>query len=179
RLPACPREYIARLSSEDGGALLDVKTLEDASEKVALVDHSKYKYLISLDGQTCSSRFEKLLGLNSAVLKQDSPYYGFYYRALRAYEQYLPFWVNGQKDILGVIQWATENDEVVERIAAAGRKFASAHLRRHGRLCYWKELLTAYSKLMRYEASLEAYPNAVKLSEEPQMHSVKPRQGYT
>eukprot|EP00854_Cymbomonas_tetramitiformis_P011724 gene11724-13845_t len=97
-----PSGYLVRVGLvRRAGALLDVKTLEDASEK----------YLISLDGQTCSSRFEKLLGLNSAVLKQDSPYYGFYYRALRAYEQYLPFWVNGQKDILGVIQWATENDE--------------------------------------------------------------------
>ncbi len=43
----------------------------------------RYKYLLALDGVSASNRFAKLLGMNSVVLKEDSPYLGWFYRSVR------------------------------------------------------------------------------------------------
>lgn len=50
------------------------------SNYVTIADHSKYRYLISADGFTASARFGKLLGINSATLKEDSQWIEYYYR---------------------------------------------------------------------------------------------------
>jgi hypothetical protein len=43
-------------------------------------EHAKWKYLLSADGVTASCRFGKLLGTNSVVLKETSPWIEYYYR---------------------------------------------------------------------------------------------------
>ncbi|GFH29433.1 CAP10 domain-containing protein, partial [Haematococcus lacustris] len=51
----------------------------------------RYKYLISADGFTASCRFGKLLGVNSVIVKEDSPWVEYYYRALSPGQHYLTF----------------------------------------------------------------------------------------
>ena len=50
----------------------------------------RHKYLLQLDGHTFSNRLQALLLSNSLVLKQESEYVEYYYRALRRWEHYVP-----------------------------------------------------------------------------------------
>jgi hypothetical protein len=45
-----------------------------------LQDHAKYKYLLSADGSTASSRLAKLLLTNSVTFKEESGNIEYYYR---------------------------------------------------------------------------------------------------
>eukprot|EP00959_Pyramimonas_sp_CCMP1952_P152538 3191739-Pyramimonas_sp.AAC.1 len=137
--------------------------------------HPEFKYLASLDGYACSTRLEKLLAMESAVLKQASTFSSYFYQAMQPYVHYVPFWEAGPTDILDAIKWVRERPLEARRIARAGRMFAKTHLQRPARLCYWRFLLMReYAKLLTYKPSLANYPNAIPLEEEPMMHSVKP-----
>jgi hypothetical protein len=52
---------------------------------------SKWRFLISTDGHTASSRLGHLLGINSVVLKERSPWIEYYYPALKEGEDHLEF----------------------------------------------------------------------------------------
>ena len=49
---------------------------------VRIEHHARYRYLLQLDGHTCSWRFQYLLATNSPVLKQSSYFWEYYYGAL-------------------------------------------------------------------------------------------------
>lgn len=51
----------------------------------------QYKYQISIDGTVAAYRLPYLLGGSSVVLKQDSPYYEFFYHELKPNVHYIPF----------------------------------------------------------------------------------------
>ena len=104
-----------------------------ASKWVAIDDHPRYRFLIQLDGHTCSWRMQViltmatrpthtcdvtthyllltthcslwqfLLATNSVVLKQHSYYWEYYYAALQPHAHYLPFWDESAHDILTVL----------------------------------------------------------------------------
>lgn len=79
----------------------------------------RYRYLLHLDGQSCSSRLEQLLVLNSLVLKEESGYVAFYHHLLKEYKHYLPVWRQGQgpEDVLDAVRWAREHDEAAQQVA--------------------------------------------------------------
>jgi len=72
----------------------------------------QYKYQLNIDGTVAAYRFPYLLGGDSLVLKQDSPYYEYFYNLLKPYEHYIPF-KHDLSDLLEVIQWAKDNDDQV------------------------------------------------------------------
>ena len=39
--------------------------------RVKMIDHAGYRYLLHLDGQSCSSRLEQLMTMGSVVLKEE------------------------------------------------------------------------------------------------------------
>jgi hypothetical protein len=43
-------------------------------------DHARWKYLVSADGVTASSRLDKLLLMNSVTFKEDSPFTQYFTR---------------------------------------------------------------------------------------------------
>eukprot|EP00955_Chlamydomonas_euryale_P082409 363718-Chlamydomonas_euryale.AAC.8 len=60
--------------------------------RVPMADHARFKYLLHLDGQTCSSRLEQLLVMGSLVLKEESGYHAFYHHLLKVC---MSVWVYG------------------------------------------------------------------------------------
>ncbi len=48
------------------------------------------------------------------------------------------------------ITWLQQHDDRARRIARNAKRFASLHLHRQARLCYYKELFTEMSKLYRW-----------------------------
>lgn len=73
----------------------------------------QYKYQINLDGTVAAYRFPYLMGGNSVVLKQDSPYYEHFYKSLEPNKHYIPF----KRDLSNLrekILWAKSHDEEVK-----------------------------------------------------------------
>lgn len=64
------------------------------------------RYLMSTDGWSATSKLDKYLLLGSVVLKQESPKYGWFYKALQPMENYVPFFKEAPDDVLKVcVQW--------------------------------------------------------------------------
>ncbi|KXZ45427.1 hypothetical protein GPECTOR_55g333 [Gonium pectorale] len=147
----CPRTHLNSLS-EAHPDLLDAYDLSKGS-RVPLGHQNVYKYIVSPDGWSISSKFDKYLLLGSTILKAASTRYGFYYDAIKPYVHFLPFMVNTSDDIVDVVRWAKSHDAEARRVAEEGRRFALRHLSRPARLCYVFRLLTELSKQLRYRPS--------------------------
>lgn len=72
----------------------------------------QFKYQINLDGTVAAYRLPYLLAGGSLVLKQNSPYYEFFYKDLEPMVHYIPF-QRDLSDLLEKLEWAVENDEQV------------------------------------------------------------------
>ena len=92
-----------------------------------------------------------LLLSNSLVLKQESNYVEYYYRALQPWQHYAPFYVTSADDLLQVLPNISSHDAAAQRIAQHGQAFAHAHLHVDARMCYWRRLLHGWSKRLSYK----------------------------
>lgn len=92
--------------------------------QVTVADSIKYKYLIDIDGNSCSySRMAWILYSNSLLMKHASIYKQWYYDKMQAYVHYLPIsedFSNLQEQFI----WAEFNPEKAQEIATNGRLFA-------------------------------------------------------
>ncbi|GIL86032.1 hypothetical protein Vretimale_9070 [Volvox reticuliferus] len=160
----CPRLYLNNIS-EAHPDLLEAYDLGRAKH-VPLAHQNAYKYIVSTDGWSISSKFDKYLLLGSMVLKAASIRTGYYYNALEPYIHFVPFMEKHKDDIVEAIQWARANDEEAQKIARRGVEFAKEHLARPARLCYLFRLLTHLSKQYRYPVSCQRRKLCVPLVEE-------------
>lgn len=108
----------------------------------------KYKYLVSVDGNTFASNFWWQLLSNSTVMKMDSDYVEWFYKGVVPYEHYLPF----SFDLCGFekkVDWLRTYDGEAKEIAERGRLFALEHLSNESLAVYFYRLLQAYAALQR------------------------------
>ncbi|PNW78714.1 hypothetical protein CHLRE_09g387652v5 [Chlamydomonas reinhardtii] len=131
--------------------------------------HASNKWLLHLDGQTCSSRLEQLLVLGSLVLKEESGYRAFFHHLIKPHEHYLPFWKTSPEEAADAINWAKENDGKASEMAAAAQAVAKRYLHNKAIMCYWLTLLQEMSKLQRYRTGPDAgdrkYPTWVPVAD--------------
>ncbi|GFR42859.1 hypothetical protein Agub_g3850 [Astrephomene gubernaculifera] len=165
----CPRTYLNSIS-EAHPDLLDAYDL-GAARPLPLVHQNRYKYIVSTDGWSISSKFDKYLLLGSAILKAASTRYGFYYDAIKPYEHYLPFMVKSSEDIVDVVKWAKAHDADSKRVAETARRFALRNLSRPARLCYYFRLMTELSRKMKYKVTCQNRRLCVPLVQEIQVFS--------
>ena len=77
----------------------------------------------------------------------------FFYSELKPWIHYIP--VNQDlKNVRELIEFGVENDSIAKEIAERGRKFIAEHLRMDDIKCYWKELITEYTKLLKFKPKL-------------------------
>ncbi|KAG2484896.1 hypothetical protein HYH03_016377 [Edaphochlamys debaryana] len=124
--------------------------------KKDMLYHASHKYLLHLDGQSCSSRLEQLLVLGSAVVKEESGYRAFFHHLLQPYKHYIPFWKKRPEETADALAWAAEHDDEAAQIAARAQRFALQYLHRRALMCYWLTLLKELSPLLRYKVGPEA-----------------------
>ena len=120
----------------------------------------RFKWLLHLDGHSAAYRLQYLLATNSAVFKQGSPYYEYYYSGLRPHEHYYPFWESHPTDVLDALRNASEHDESTRRTARRAQSFAHRHLSPHARQCYWRALLSMYARRLHSTPTLSDWPRA-------------------
>ncbi|KAG2422591.1 hypothetical protein HXX76_015919 [Chlamydomonas incerta] len=167
----CPRTHLNTISAAHPD-LIDAYDLSKG-KPVPLAHQNKYKYIVSTDGWSISSKFDKYLLMGSAVLKAASSRYGYYYDALQPGTHYLPFMVNSSADIVDVVRWAKANDGAARAVAEAGRRFALRHLSRPARLCYLARLVRELAGKMRYTPSCSRRQLCV-----PLVHELRFLAGY-
>lgn len=63
---------------------------QGSADFVSVPDHSKFRFLLALDGLTVSQRFSKLFFTNSVVFKEVSAWEEFFYDALHPWVHYVP-----------------------------------------------------------------------------------------
>lgn len=133
-------------------------------------DFFNYKYQINLDGTVAAYRFPYLMGGNSVVLKQDSPYYEHFYKSLEPGKHYIPF-KRDLSDLREKILWAKSHDEEVKKISRNAQNFVMENLLPKDVYCYHAKLFDRFSGLL---VSKPDQPNGSwELVEQPKDHDSK------
>lgn len=100
----------------------------------------QYKYQLNIDGSVAAYRFPYLLIGDSAVFKQDSPYYEHFYNMLEPGKHYIPV-KRDLSDLVKQIQWAIDNDDIARNISMEGYKWARDNLMPTDIYCYHMSLI--------------------------------------
>jgi hypothetical protein len=149
---ASPKEIDARFTSvvqctPDVPSLMKAKGM--VSKCVEKADHLKYKYLVDVDGNSCTyERCFWLLLSNSLLLKQITPNIQWYYGGLKPYVHFLPL-REDLSDLLEKIEWAKAHDAEAMAMAKSSTEFVQENLSAESIFQYMALLLTEYAKLQR------------------------------
>lgn len=139
------------------------------------VDHLKYKYLLSLDGNAATgTRVTWIMYSNSVLLKQESRKIQWYYSALKAYKNYVP--VNHRlTDIFDQIQWMQTHDKELKEIAKNAHNFAASNMMPNHIDSHVVILLNEYAKIQQDK---EIKPSLTPADEVISLGSVLRMLGY-
>lgn len=142
-------KFTALVQMQDETAKEDIKNANVLSENVPIFDHIKYRYLLDIDGNSCTySRLYWILLSNCVCIKQITENEQWYYKGIKPFEHYLP--VNSDlSDLFEVLAWAKENPEECEIIVERSTSFAKEDLSFAAIHQYIYLLLQAYAKLLR------------------------------
>lgn len=111
--------------------------------------HLKFKYLIDVDGNSCSyERYFWLLLSNSLVLKQMTDNVQWYYGGLEPYRHFVPV-KKDLSDLLDQIEWARTHDIEAQLIAEEATQFVKDNLSPEDTALYLYLLLNEYSRLQK------------------------------
>lgn len=118
-----------------------VATLFPLKAKISPQDSLAYKYLIDIDGNTCSfARLAWLLYSNSVVMKHASSNVQWYYEQLKPFVHYVPIAADFN-DLEQQFAWAQTHPVAAKRIAMNGRLLAR-------RIFSEESILQSYAKAL-------------------------------
>ena len=113
------------------------------------INHLKYKYLASLDGNAATgTRVTWIMLSNSVLVKQESQKIQWYYSALKPYFNYVPL-KHDLTDIFKQINWMKEHDDKLQEISSNAQNFARNNLLPEHIDAHVVILLNEYSKLQK------------------------------
>lgn len=114
---------------------------------VSYEDQLKFKYLMVIDGNSCSfSASGWRWFTNSLVIKDDSDLIQWYYNELKPGVHYISVRAD-LEDLLEKVAWAKEHDSEAKAIAKEAREFAISHITKEQNMIYLLHALLEYSKL--------------------------------
>ncbi|GAX72768.1 hypothetical protein CEUSTIGMA_g224.t1 [Chlamydomonas eustigma] len=128
---------------------------------VSMPNASRWRFLISTDGHTASSRLGHLLGVNSVVLKERSIWIEYYYRSLQEGVDHLEFTVDDIKALLLSIT-AQEHEEEMKAVVLKGQQFAYRYLHEVAKALYVRQAITEYNKL--FQGEMESFVRGLSFS---------------
>jgi hypothetical protein len=122
------------------------------------IHHLKYKYLISIDGNTCAwGRVPWILLSNSVLLKQETSFTEIFYSGLQPFVHYVP--LNADlSDIFEKLLWLQANDDKAKEISYNATKFIEENLKPQDIEDYTIRILNEYSKLQNFEITTPVLP---------------------
>jgi len=127
---------------------------EEAAEEVSLEWHCRYKYLFNYRGVAASFRFKHLFLCKSLVFHVGSDWIEFFYPALKPWIHYIPVPAgSSETELYQLLEFTRDHPDMAERVAEAGERAVRKLLRQEDVLCYWRHLLTQYTKLLTFTPS--------------------------
>ena len=115
---------------------------------VSVKDHFQYKYLIDIDGNSCTySRFFWLLLSNCLTLKQVTENIQWYYKGISPWQHYIPIKADMSDLLEKLAQVGSENDRCLAIIAQAN-DFAKKNLNQEMTYAYLYYVLKNYQHLI-------------------------------
>ena len=120
-----------------------------ARAPLTLREHAQFAYLIHVDGNGFSGRLEELLSLGGVVLKEESPFGGWYYPLLRAHEHVVPL-ARNLSTLCDSLSALREEPRRAAALAAAAQRFATAFLAPERVMGYVAALVRGYATLQRF-----------------------------
>lgn len=137
--------YTSQLNPEFKARLAAIHSL---TENVKPSDSQAYKYLIDIDGNSCSySRMAWILYSNSVLMKHQSDLMQWYYLQLKEMEHYIPInadFTNLQMQYI----WAETHPTEAKAIAENGRKLAKQIFSSQGILKSMEQAFLEYHALV-------------------------------
>lgn len=100
----------------------------------------QYKYQLNIDGTVAAYRLPYLLASNAMVIKQESPFYEYFYKQLKPMQHYVPV-KRDLSNLVDQIRWANRNDDAARKISQQAQEFVNANLTPDKVLCYHVTLL--------------------------------------
>ncbi len=112
-------------------------------------DQLLYKYLLNIDGSTCTyPGYLWRLYSNSVVLKQESSNMQWFYPLFKPYEHYVPV-AYDLKDLEEKLDWLAENDTKAKQIADNGTQQVKKYLHPDLLDAYIVRLITRYTQRVK------------------------------
>lgn len=152
-------------NDQDGQNLsLVLKMLFNNSNKPTKeIEHLPYKYLLSVDGNSCTgTRVPWIMLSNSVLLKQESIKIQWFYSALKPYVHYVPI-KNDLTDIFKQINWMKKHDEQIQNISNNANKFVKENLLPEHIDSHVSIILNEYHKIQKDEVIIPTLPSAEEL----------------
>ena len=137
----------------DGNNLKDIlETLFPNSKNIIKEeDHLKYKYLISIDGNTCAwVRVPWIMLSNSVLVKQETNNIEWFYPAIKPYIHYVPL-KHDLTDIFEKIEWMKENDDTLQEISLNAQNFIKNELMPEHIDAHMAIILNQYATIQKNE----------------------------
>lgn len=94
---------------------------------VSLKDHTKYKYLIDIQGRGYSGRLKNFLSMNRIIFVQQRKYWDISTIKLKEWEHYIPINEN-LSDLVEKIEWAENHPKECEVILENLKKYVDENL---------------------------------------------------
>ena len=108
------------------------------------------KYILFLDGITCSTRLQQYLNLGMSTFIEQSGYQQYYQHFMEPWKHYVPVWnQSGPADLVDKVEWAKSHDLEAKALGENAFDFARETFKPERRLCYWESLLRAYAHLQK------------------------------
>ena len=152
--------HYSQFSHDTGGIYLYniLVRMFDNPGRIAEVDHLKYKYLISIDGNTAAwMRVPWILLSNSILLKQETAFSQLFYPGLEPYVNYIPL-KQDLSDIFEKLNWLKEHDDLAKIIATNATNFCLECLMPENLDEYTVAILNEYHTLQRFKLTQPTLP---------------------
>lgn len=91
---------------------------------------------------------QKLLHINSVVLKQTNNQLEYYYPLIKPCVHYIPIFERDEFDVIDVVKALRQQDDVAQAIAANGQRFALENIGFISRMKYIEKMLHRYTALL-------------------------------
>jgi len=128
--------------------------LSTHKEYRTLEQHCNYKYLLHLEGNTFSGRLKYLLLCGSPVIfAKINGWEEFWYHLLKHQENIIILDSSDEILLLNMTNYLFENSEQASRIGINGRNIVLKYLNEQAIICYMRNVLFAYNKLVDYQVT--------------------------
>lgn len=145
------RETLLELSEKDNRIEAYATGWDSKNSKVlntkyvSIPDHTKYKYLIDIQGNGYSGRIKMLMFTGRPLFIADRKWIEFWTNDVKPFVHYIPV-KEDLSDLIEMLDWAEKNEEKCKEIAKNAQVFAKENLTREAAVKYITNTLIELSK---------------------------------